>query len=163
MVTANGPHHNTNGANGQVNGAPAHVNGNGQITQMLEGPSDHIDVTPGPPRPKWPDTWAPYRHSLSWQDDLGISHTVSLCNSTLQGLLDDSKMIMAGVRKAKERAAQRQPQSGAQPVLEPDADVPPCPVHHVPMQRKQSKRTGGVYFSHKMADGSGLCFGRTKS
>ena len=148
MLTANGTYHN------------------GTHDHYLNCASDYepapvIDVTP---KTGWRDQLAPVTWSMSYVDSSGISHSCTLRGDTEEEVLDMVKPLVAGIRKAKQMAKERQPQAtqtpGAVPYTSaPDSDIPPCPVHGTPMIRRQSKRTGGIYFSHKMPSGE-LCFGR---
>jgi hypothetical protein len=71
--------------------------------------------------------------------------------------MGELKLLKAMIRQAKGKAAVSTPQ---QAVPEPDADVPPCRIHGVQMERRTSKRTGGIYFSHRLPGSKELCFGR---
>jgi hypothetical protein len=144
-MLANGTHHS--------NGVHA--------TQLYPAcPSDYeavtLDVTPTTPPIKgnWRDQLAPVTWSLSYTDSSGISHFCTVRGDTEEEVLAMVKPIVAGVRKAKQMAKDRAPQPAAP---EPDSDVPPCKIHGVPMERRQSKK-GGWYYSHRAPDG--LCFGK---
>ena len=123
--------------------------------QYLDCASDYeerpiIDVTP---HPKWRDQLAPYTHTLQWVDADGCSHSMTLRNDTLQGLLDDLKLIKSGIQQCKAKARQENP------------DMPPdtmlCDVHNAYMERRYSKRTGGHYFAHKVENGE-FCYGKSQ-
>src|SRR5688572_8384084 len=115
MVTANGTY--SNGTNGH----------------FLHGASDYearpvIDVVPKAASPKWRDQLAPVTWSLSYVDSSGVSHSCTLRGDTQEEVIDMVKPIVAGIRKAKELAKEKQtPQATQAP--EPDSDIPPCKVH----------------------------------
>jgi hypothetical protein len=139
-----------------------HSNGNG-TAHFLDCPSDYepIDITPLPTAPtkgSWRDQLAPVTWSMSYTDSSGISHSCTLRGDSEEEVLAMVKPIVAGVRKAKQLAKERQPQQAEAPA--PDSDVPPCRIHGTPMERRTSKRTGGVYFSHRLPGSKELCFGR---
>jgi len=116
-----------------------------------------IDVTPTAPKPGWRNQFAVFTHNLSWLDADGCSHSMTLRSDSLPDLLADLKALKAMIKAAKQQHQAQQP--AAQP--EPDSDIPPCKIHGTPMMRRQSKRTGGIYFSHKLTNGE-LCFGLEK-
>ena len=152
MVTVNGTNHN-----GYVNG----TNGHTLICDSDYEPRPVIVITPSKPTPGWRDQLAPYTHCLQWSDSDGCSHSMTLRADTLEQLLADLKLIKQGIKIAKEKAKEKA--KAQQPVTQPDpdSDVPPCKVHGTPMVRKQSRRTGEIYFSHALPNGE-LCFGREK-
>jgi hypothetical protein len=124
-------------------------------------PSDYetapIDVTPTAPRPGWKDAFPQYTHNLSWVDSEGCSHSMTLRSDSLSDLMNDLRLLKSMIRQAKGKARESAPQQAAP---EPDSDVPPCPIHGASMERRTSKRTGGIYFSHRMPGTKELCFGR---
>jgi hypothetical protein len=61
------------------------------------------------------------------------------------------------IRQAKQQHAESNP---VQPQTQEERVV--CKIHGVEMERRVSRRTGGHYFSHKLADRE-LCFGRPKA
>jgi hypothetical protein len=142
-----------------------HHNGSGVYTRETYPacPSDYevmaIDVTPATTsKPAWRDQLAPVTWSMSYVDSSGISHSCTLRGDTEEEVLDMVKPIVAGVRKAKQLAKDRVPQTQAAP--EPDSDIAPCKIHGMAMERRTSKRTGGIYFSHRLPGSKELCFGR---
>jgi hypothetical protein len=154
IMIANGIHHsNGNGTNG------VHAQ---QLYPACA--SDYeavaIDITPqaAPAKGNWRDQLAPVTWSMSYTDSSGISHSCTLRGDTEEEVLSMVKPIVAGVRKAKQLAKERAPQQTETPV--PDSDVPPCAIHGTPMERRTSKRTGGIYFSHRLPGSKELCFGR---
>jgi hypothetical protein len=134
-----------------------HSNGNGFLNCSSDYPA--IDITPLPatPRPKWRDQHPLYVEHIEWVDHEGISHGLTLRSDDLQSLLADLRLVKSMIRQAKKQASDRTPQ---QAVPEPDSDLPPCRIHGVPMERRTSKRTGGIYFSHRLPGSKELCFGR---
>jgi hypothetical protein len=148
MLNQNGQVHNSNGTNGH----------------FLNGASDYeprpvIDVTPNTPRPKWRDAFPTFTHNMSWQDAEGCLHSMTIRSDDLTDLMSDLRLLKGMVRQAKKQAAEST--QANTPTVEPDSDIPPCPVHGTPMVRKVSRRTGGIYWSHKTVTGE-LCFGRQK-
>jgi hypothetical protein len=147
-----------------------HSNGNGvHATQLYAAcPSDYeavaIDVTPQTaPKPGWRDQHAAFTHHIQWVDADGISHGLTLCSDSLQGLMADLKMVKGMIRQANEKARESAPAKQAEPSPQvPGADVPDvqhCKIHAVDMVRRWSKRTQGHYFGHKLPNGD-LCYGR---
>jgi len=137
-----------------------HLNGshNGQAkVAYLPCESDYpvIDVVAKPATPKWRDQYPLFTHNLSWQDSDGCNHSLTLRSDSITDLLSDLKMIKTGIRQAKAKAAESQPQEATQP------ERVVCKIHHVEMERRVSKRTGGHYHCHRLA-GNELCFGREK-
>jgi hypothetical protein len=137
---------------------------NGANGHLLDCPSDYpaIDVTPMPtaptPKPGWRDQHAAFTHHIQWVDADGISHGLTLRSDSLQGLMADLKMVKGMIRQAKQKASESTPQQAETPV--PDSDIPACRIHNVAMERRTSKRTGGIYFSHRLPGSKELCFGR---
>ena len=153
MLSNGTAHLNGHGLNG--NG----VNGYGH---MLECPSDHpvIDIVPTTPktsRPRWRDELAPYTHTLQRLDGDGHSHSMTLRSDSLQDLLSDLKLLKSMVKQAKQKHADANPEQ-----RETQLERVVCKIHGAEMERRVSRRTGGHYFSHKLADRE-LCFGRPKA
>jgi hypothetical protein len=119
-----------------------------------------FDVVPTMPRPGWTDAFPAFTHNLSWIDGEGCSHSMTLRSDSLSGLMGDLKLLKGMIRKAKTKAAESQP---AQTAPQPDSDVSPCKIHGMAMERRTSKRTDGVYFSHRLPGSKELCFGRERS
>ena len=148
MVAANGIH--SNGTNGH----------------FLNCASDYeerplIDITPAPaPKPGWRDQFPAFTHNLSWVDADGCSQSMTLRSDSLSDLMRDLKLLKAMIKQAKESAKAQVPGDSQAPTVEPDSDVPPCKIHNMAMERRVSKRTGGIYFSHRMPGTKDLCFGR---
>jgi hypothetical protein len=171
MVQKNGTSYNL--ANGNCNTRDSYLNGNGVTATQLYAPcaSDYepapvIDITPtAPTKGNWRDQLAPVTWSMSYIDSSQISHSVTLRGDTEEEVLEMVKPLVAGIRKAKElakeKAAAHAPQQAETPA--PDSDVPPCKIHGMPMERRTSKRTGGIYFSHRLPGSKELCFGRERS
>jgi hypothetical protein len=141
------------------------IHSNGSNGHFLHCPSNHelVDVTPmaTPPRPKWRDQFPQFTHNLSWLDADGCSHSMTLRSDDLQGLMSDLKLLKGMIKAAKQKAAESASQSTqTTQTPEPDSDVPPCKIHGVPMERRTSKRTSGVYFFHRLPGSKELCFGR---
>ena len=148
MLTANGTNLN-NGTNGHFLNCASDYE-----------PSPVIDITPATAsKPDCTGQHATYTHHVQWLDSDNVQHGLTIRSDSLQGLLADLKLIKGMIRQAKAKAAEHAPPQATQTPA-PDSDEPPCKIHGTPMVRRQSKRTGGIYFSHKMANGE-LCFGRT--
>jgi hypothetical protein len=113
----------------------------------------HTPAVSLPPKSDWGQQWPQFTHNVGWLDTDGKQHSLTIRTDDLDELLATLTTVKNVIRASKAKAA------ASSQVPAPDSDVPPCPVHGTPMIRKQSKRTGGIYFSHKMADGQ-LCFGR---
>lgn len=167
MVTQNGTHRNgtsynlPNGVN-NTRESFLHDDDHSSNGHFLNCASDYeerpiIDIAPAEPRPGWKDAFPAFTHNISWVDADGCSHSMTLRSDSLSGLMADLKLLKGMIRQAKEKAAESAPQ---QATPEPDADVPPCKIHNVPMERRTSKRTGGIYFSHRLPGSKELCFGR---
>ena len=65
------------------------------------------------------------------------------------------KAVKHIVRQSKQKAEETSPQAETAAETQPDAQR--CDIHNVDMPRRWSKRTGGHYFAHKLADGS-FCY-----
>lgn len=144
-----------------LSAAKLNCNGNSN-GHFLHGASDYedrpvIDVTPKPASPKWRDQLAPVTWSMSYIDSSQVTHSVTLRGDTEEEVLAMVKPLVAGIRKAKQLAKEKEPQAA----VEPDSDLPLCKIHNVPMQRAVSKRTGGTYTFHDLP-GRDKCFGRQK-
>ena len=143
------------------------VSNNGHHVTYLPCDSDYeprpvIDIVSSKPQPKWRDQLAPVTWSMTYIDSSNISHSVTLRGDTEEEVLDMVKPLVAGIRKAKAKAKEAGSATETTAVPEPDSDVPPCKIHGIPMQRRVSRRTQGIYFSHKLPNGD-LCFGREKA
>jgi hypothetical protein len=149
MISVNGTSYN--GANGNVTYLPC-------SSDYEERPL--VNVTPKAPKPGWRDQHAIFTHHLQWVDHEGISHGLTLGSDSLQDLLADLRLIKQMIRQAKQTSSMPVSQASEAPEL--DNDIPPCKIHGAPMQRKQSKRTGGIYCSHRLPSGE-LCFGKSKA
>lgn len=103
---------------------------------------------------KWSDQLAPYTHSLSWIDNEGTSHSLTIRSNSINGLLNDLRIIKGYIRAARGKHAGEE----SAPVSE---DVLLCTIHDVNMARRVSRRTGGSYFSHQLPSGE-LCYGRRR-
>ena len=137
-----------------------HHNGTNGTTLVCESnyePVSVIDVIPTTPAPKWRDQHAAFTHHIQWIDSDNISHGLTLRSDSLQDILSDLRMVKGIIRQDKQKHTDANPE---QPETQSEKVV--CKVHGVPMERRVSKRTGGHYFSHKLADRD-LCFGRPKA
>jgi hypothetical protein len=151
-MIANGTHHH-NGSNG-VHAAQLYP---ACGSDYEERPT--IGITPQPaPKSGWHDAFPTYTHNLSWIDSDGCSHSMTLRSDSLSDLMADLKLLKGMIRQAKGKAAVTTPQQAETPV--PDGDIPACRIHNVAMERRTSKRTGGIYFSHRLPGSKELCFGR---
>jgi hypothetical protein len=165
MVAKNGTSYNLAGGVNNTRESYLH-NDNGVHAAQLYPPceSDYepapvIDITPqsAPAKGNWRNQLAPITWSMSYVDSSGISHSCTLRADSEEEVLAMVKPIVAGVRKAKQLAKDRAPQQASP---EPDSDVPACKIHGMAMERRTSKRTGGIYFSHRLPGSKDLCFGR---
>jgi hypothetical protein len=165
MVAKNGTSYNLAGGINNTRESYLH-NGDGYLlehtTDYPPCASDYeaapvIDVVPTAPKPAWRDQLAPVTWSMSYVDSSGISHSCTLRADSEEEVLAMVKPIVAGVRKAKQLAKDRAPQQASP---EPDSDVTAWKIHGMAMERRTSKRTGGIYFSHRLPGSKELCFGR---
>jgi hypothetical protein len=148
MLSANDLRLNGNGINGKVAYLPC-------SSDHEERPA--IDITPSAPVPQWRAQFPTYTHNLGWTDNDGVNHSMTLRGDSLQDILNDLKLLKGMIRTAKQKHSDSNPtQSDTQP------EQVTCKIHNTLMERRVSKRTGGHYFSHKLADRE-LCFGRPKA
>lgn len=137
---------------------------NGHVTPWAQnGPvsQSQTPVTDCEPQPGWHSQLAKFTHTLNWVDLDGCGHALTIRADGLQELLNDLKLVKAGIRQAKQKAQLGEPKRQGTTQEEPHADVLECSIHHATMVRRWSKRTQGSYFSHRLPDCS-ICYGRER-
>jgi len=154
MLTQNGEPHNGNGI---------HSNSIRLTPVYPACPSDYesrpIDVMPESPQPKWRDAWPMFTHNCGWTDSDGKTQSLTIRTDDADELFGILKAVKHIVRQSKEKAAGAAPQDSQDPQAEPNTQ--PCPIHSNAVMQKRVNRSGGHFYSHRLAN-SEWCKGRAK-
>ena len=149
MVTANVIHSNDNGVHITSSYSPC--------TSDYE--PRPIDDTAKRAVPGWRSQWPEYTHNVTWVDSDSKQHSLTIRTDDMDELLQTLMAIKHVIRASKAKAAESAPQAPREPQAEPDTQ--PCPTHHNVIMQKRASRSGGHFYSHRLAHGD-WCNGRDR-